>query len=128
MTQATKEEKVLIIDDDKNYLRTLTDILFQQGYRNVIAVSDGLMGLDLARKERPALIILDVLLPQLDGFHICGMLKFDEKFKSIPIILLSGKGQESDREIAKSVRADAFLPKPLKPEVLNQKIKELLKQ
>ena len=128
MDQLTREEKILLIDDDRNYLRTLTDILSAQGYRNVIAVSDGLLGLDLARKEKPALIIMDVLLPQLDGFHICGMLKFDEKFKSTPIILLSGKSQESDQAIARSVRADAFLPKPLKPEVLNQKIKELLKQ
>ena len=128
MTPPAREEKILLIDEDKNYLRTLSDILLEQGYRNVIAVSDGLLGLELARKEKPSLIIMDVLLPQLDGFHLCAMLKFDEKFKTIPVILLSGKGQDSDKDIAKSVRADAFMSKPLKPELLNKKMKELLKQ
>ncbi len=123
----SKDGKILMVVDDKNFLVTICDVLLEQGYRNVITVSDGLVGLELARKEKPALIILDVLLPKLDGYHICGLLKYDENYKSIPIILLTGKGRDAEMQLGEKVKADLCLPKPVNSVTLVEKVKFFLK-
>jgi DNA-binding response OmpR family regulator len=71
--------------------------------------------------------MLDLMLPKLDGYKVCRMLKFDEKYKHIPIIMLSARAQEADKKMGDAVGADGFVTKPFEPQVLLSKVKELLK-
>ncbi|MDP8229653.1 MAG: response regulator [Candidatus Gorgyraea atricola] len=83
--------------------------------------------LNKARGEKPDLIIMDLMLPKLDGFKVSAMLKFDENYKDIPIIILTARAGETDKKKGKDVHADAYITKPFEPEALLAKIKELLK-
>jgi len=94
----------------------------------VLCAYDGQDGLDKARKEKPDLIILDLMLPKIDGYKVCRMLKFDEKYKSIPIILFTARAQEEDVKLGKEVGGDAYIIKPFEPQVLLAKINELIKK
>jgi DNA-binding response OmpR family regulator len=78
----------------------------------VLAAADGEEGLRRAREERPALIVLDLMLPKLDGYKVCRALKFDERYKLIPILILSARSGEQDRRLALDMGADAFVTKP----------------
>lgn len=119
-----KISRVLLIEDDPDMIEAMRIRLEANNYAVVVA-RDGLEGLDKARTEKPDLIILDIMLPKMDGFKVCRMLKFDEKFKNIIIIILSAKVQKSDIERGKEVGADAYITKPFKAEELLAKIKEL---
>ena len=97
------------------------------GYKTISA-DNGLSGLNLARKEKPDMVILDIMLPGLDGHKVCRMLKFDKKYKMIPIIMLTARVQESDQKLGLEVGADAYLTKPFVHKKLLAKMKELLGQ
>jgi len=118
-------KKILVIDDERDLVETLTYRLEAFGYE-VLTAYDGQEGLDKAREERPDLILLDVMMPKMDGYQVCRMLKFDEEFKSIPIIMLTARGQDSDRETGETVGADEYVTKPFEANDLTNKIKELL--
>jgi DNA-binding response OmpR family regulator len=120
-------KKILLVDDEKDLVETLTFRLEANGY-GVIKAYDGQEGLDKARSEKPDLIILDLMLPKMDGYKVCRMLKFDDKYKSIPIILFTARAQESDKKLGQEVGADAYITKPFEPQILLSKIKELLKE
>ena len=120
------KKRILVVDDEADLLEIISLRLQAYDYEVVTAI-DGQDGLDKARKEKPDLIILDLMLPKIDGYKVCRMLKFDEKFKQIPIILFTARAQESDVKLGKEVGADAYLTKPFEPEVLLAKIKELIK-
>ncbi len=94
----------------------------------VITAFDGQEGLDKARHEKPDLIILDLMLPKIDGYKVCRMLKFDEKYKKIAIILFTARSQKADEKVGFEVGADAYITKPFDPKVLLEKIKILLKE
>lgn len=93
----------------------------------VLTAKDGQEGLDKARKDKPDLIILDLMLPKIDGYKVCRMLKFDEKYKGIPVIIYTARAQEADEKLGYEVGADAYLTKPFDPKKLLAKINELLK-
>ena len=97
----------------------------KEGYE-VISSSNGLFGLRKAREDNPSLLILDVMLPGLDGFEVCHRLREDPATASIPVIILSAKGQDTDREAALKVGANEFYAKPADRVVLLKKIAELL--
>ena len=118
-------KKILIVDDDPGIIRVLQTRLEANGYE-VIAASDGKDGLEKATTLSPDLIILDVIMPEMDGLTLCGILKFDEQYASTPIIMLTIKGEEIDREVGRKVKADAYLTKPFRSEDLLEKIKELI--
>jgi DNA-binding response OmpR family regulator len=118
-------KKVLVVDDNEKTIKLVKYNLEKDGFK-VICSMDGLEGLSLARKEKPDIIVLDVVLPGIDGHRLCSFLKFDQKFKHIPIIMLTGHIGEESEKISKETGADAFLTKPYKPEVLLSKIKELI--
>ena len=120
---ATK--KILLVDDEPHIVIMVENRIKQAGYE-IITASDGQQGLEKARKEKPDLIILDVMLPKLDGYKVCRMLKFDEKYKHIPIIMFTARAQEADRKMGEEVGADGYITKPFEPQVLLAKIKELL--
>ena len=117
--------KILVTDDSPTILEILKSVLVEEGYE-VIAAADGQQALDLARAENPDLIILDLMLPKIDGYKVCRMLKFDEKFKNIPIIMLTARAKDDDEKLGKEVGADAYLRKPFQPEEVIDQIKKLL--
>jgi DNA-binding response OmpR family regulator len=120
-------KKILLVDDENNIVTILEARLMANGY-DVVTASDGQEGLAKARSEKPDLIILDIMLPKLDGYKVCRMLKFDDQYKHIPIILFSARTQDSDLETGKQQGADAYITKPFQPDALLSKIKELLPQ
>lgn len=120
------KKRILVVDDEMDLVETLTYRLKANNYE-VITASDGQEGLDRARREKPDLIILDLMLPKLDGYKVCRMLKFDEKYKHIPIIMFSARVQESDKKTGMEVGADGYITKPFEASMLLEKIEELIK-
>ena len=117
--------KILVVDDDPIMLLACQHFLSGEGYE-VLGAMDGLSALEIARKERPDLILLDLMLPKLDGFEVCHMLKADEKFKSIKILMVTGRKDEDTIETSKKVGADGCLTKGDSPQRLVEVIKRLL--
>jgi DNA-binding response OmpR family regulator len=117
--------RILLVDDEKDMVEVINLRLEANGYQVMVA-TDGQEGLTMAREKRPDLIILDIMLPKMDGFTVCRMLKYDEKFQDIPIIMLSAKIQAADLERGEEMGADAYITKPFKADELLAKMKELL--
>lgn len=119
------KKKILIVDDEEDLRKMLKFRLEAVGFDITEAV-DGHEGLDKARSTGPDLLILDLMLPKIDGYKVCRMLKFDEKYKHIPIIMFTARAENKDKQIGKEMGADTYITKPFEPEVLLAKIKELL--
>lgn len=109
--------RILAVDDSPTVLEMITQILENGGY-SVLTAVDGAEALDTARAERPDLILLDVMLPKLDGYRVCRLLKFDQNYRDIPIIMLTAKAE--DQAMATGIRtgADQYLTKPVDPDTL----------
>ena len=120
-----KKIRVLLIEDETDMVEAVRIRLEANDYE-VITASDGPEGLNKARTAKPDLIILDVMLPKMDGFTVCRMLKFDEKYNKIPIIMFTARTQQTDIAQGKEMGADAYITKPFKSEDLLAKIRELL--
>jgi len=118
--------KILMVDDSATVTAINKEALESQGYE-VITASDGEEGFKRAKLESPDLILLDVMLPKLDGYMICRMLKYDEKYKNIPIIMLTAKASDQDRQTGKEVGADDFVVKGASIEDLISIVKKHLK-
>ncbi|MFA5349691.1 MAG: response regulator [Candidatus Paceibacterota bacterium] len=118
-------KKILLVDDEPHIITMLENRMKHAGYE-VITACDGQEALLKAHKEKPDLIILDLMLPKLDGYKVCRMLKFDEKYKHIPIIMLSARAQEADKKMGETVGADGYVTKPFEPQVLLGKVEDLL--
>ena len=118
-------KKILVTEDSPTVLEILKSVLEEEGYE-VIAATDGQQALNLAKTDKPDLIVLDLLLPKIDGYKVCRILKFDEKYKNIPIIMLTARTKESDENLGKEVGADAYIRKPFQPEVIIDQIRKLL--
>jgi len=120
---AEVSKKILVVDDEPDVASLLTLMLKSQGYK-VITAGDGQEALEKARAEVPDLILLDIMLPRLDGYKVARMLKFDENFSHIPIIMLTAKIQEKDRKTGLEMGADAYITKPFDTAALLEKVKE----
>lgn len=118
-------KKILIADDEVDLVETLTYRLDAAGFE-VIAAHDGMEGLAKARKEKPDLIILDVMMPKMDGYQVCRLLKFSKDTKDIPIIMLTARSQDQDRITGQEVGADIYITKPFDGAQLVKKIQEIL--
>jgi DNA-binding response OmpR family regulator len=118
-------KKVLVIDDEKDLVKTLVFRLEANGFETLVAY-DGQDGLDKAKKMKPDIIILDLMLPKMDGYRVCGLLKNDVRYSKIPVIMFTARAQESDIVMGKEVGANAYITKPFDPKVLLDKIRELL--
>jgi DNA-binding response OmpR family regulator len=118
-------KKILVVDDEPDVASLLTLLLKSQGY-NVVSAGDGQEALEKARSEQPDLILLDVMLPKMDGYKVARMLKFDENFSSIPIIMLTAKVQEKDKQIGMEMGADDYVTKPFDTAALLAKVKAVL--
>ncbi|MCR4337781.1 MAG: response regulator [Candidatus Omnitrophica bacterium] len=126
MTTQSESSKILIIDDDPLILRLMDEVLKTKGYEILIA-SEAASGLEMAIKKNPDLIILDVMMPIINGYNICRLLKKEVGMRDVPIIFLTCRSEEDDRRIGEQVGADAYLPKPFNTPDLLLKIEELLK-
>jgi len=120
-------ETVLLIEDDKNILELVKYNLEEEGFR-VRTATRGNAGLETALKERPALVILDLMLPEMNGLEICKILRQNEKTRMIPIIMLTAKGSESDKVVGLELGADDYVTKPFSPRELMARIKSVLRR
>jgi two-component system alkaline phosphatase synthesis response regulator PhoP len=111
MSEERSRGKVLIVDDEPDLVRILQFGLQSAGYA-VECAGDGQEGLKKARESRPDVILLDLMLPKLDGYKVCRLLKFDERYKQIPIVILSARTQEGDQALAMEMGANVFVTKP----------------
>ncbi len=117
--------KILLVDDEPDALEVLGFKLRQAGY-NALLAKDGARAIALARDERPALIILDLMLPEVDGLEVCKILRRDPNTASIPIIMLTARAAEMDRVLGLELGADDYVTKPFSPRELLLRIKKLL--
>ncbi len=118
-------KKILVIDDEKDITETISFMLQAQGYE-VVEGYDGEEGLKLAKEVMPDLIILDVMMPKINGYKIARLLKYDNKYKHIPIIMVTARGQDTDKLIGEETGADEYITKPFEfEEILNAVSKHL---
>jgi CheY-like chemotaxis protein len=118
-------KRILICDDDPVILRLLQVNLELEGYETLLA-HHGEKAVEVATAERPDLVILDIMMPRMDGYEAAKHLKGDDRTKSIPVIFLSAKAQPSDIERGKSYGVDDYLTKPFDPNELLQAVERLV--
>jgi DNA-binding response OmpR family regulator len=118
-------KRILSIEDEPAIQMTLKARLEANGYE-VLCASDGEEGLARAQAEKPDLIILDLMLPKRDGYSICRLLKFDQRYRHIPILMLTARGLEKDRETGMKTGADAYITKPFDSADLLATVRRLL--
>lgn len=121
------KETVLVIEDEKNILELVKYNLEEAGF-HVLTAQRGDTGLELARKQKPSLIVLDLMLPETDGVEICKTLRQNEKTSGISIIMLTAKSQETDKIVGLEVGADDYLTKPFSPRELVARVKAVLRR
>jgi DNA-binding response OmpR family regulator len=118
-------KKILIVDDEVDLVETVRFPLEMEGF-NVLVSYNGEDALNQARKEKPDLILLDLMLPKLDGYKVCRLLKFDERYKNIPILMLTAKTQEKDKALGMETGANEYITKPFDLDKLVEKVKTYL--
>ncbi len=118
-------KKILIVDDEPNILLSLEFLMRREGHA-VITASDGQQALDKLSEDRPDLMILDVMMPRKNGFEVCGEVRADPTFASMPILMLSAKGREAEMKKGLSLGANAYITKPFSTHDLVEKVNELL--
>ncbi len=118
-------QKILVVDDEPHIVRLLKDVLTRRGYE-VVTASAGDEALVVARAERPALIFMDVMMPNLSGFEACRLIREDPELQATPIFLLTARGQERDVEQGSAVGADRYLTKPFSPRQLADLVEQTL--
>jgi len=119
--------KILIVDDEEDILTLLEYNLEKAGFK-VISADDGPEAIELTKKENPSLIILDIMLPSMEGTEVCKVIKRDNATSHIPIIMLTAKGEEVDRIVGLELGADDYITKPFSPRELILRVKAVLKR
>ena len=121
------ENKILIVEDDHDIVEMVEYNLKEEGYETISALN-GEDGLRLAKKENPDLIILDIMLPIINGFEVCRILKNEKVTADIPVIILSAKSQETDKVVGLELGADDYITKPFSPRELIARIRAILRR
>ncbi|MBI3009822.1 MAG: response regulator [Candidatus Omnitrophica bacterium] len=119
--------KILIVEDEKHIMETIRYNLEKAGFRTLIA-HDGTRAIELAQREIPDLVTLDVMLPEHDGWEVCRLLRQDSRTRHIPIIMLTIKNEESDKIVGLELGADDYMTKPFSPKELIARIKAILRR
>jgi two-component system alkaline phosphatase synthesis response regulator PhoP len=117
--------KILVVDDEVNITQILEFSIGAEGYE-VVTAANGEEAIDKARREQPDLIILDVMMPKIDGYEACRILKANPLTKSIPVVLLTAKGRDIDKRLGYEVGATDYIIKPFSPNKLIDRIHQLL--
>ncbi len=120
-------EKILIVEDDKHISKLVKYNLEKAGFECIVIIT-GEKALEILDKESVDLIILDIMLPKMDGFEVCKQIKQDKKLTAIPIIMLTAKGEEMDRVVGFELGADDYVVKPFSPRELILRVKAILKR
>jgi two-component system phosphate regulon response regulator PhoB len=121
------KETILVVEDEQDILELIRYSLAREGYQ-VAGVTTGEAALEAARNARPALIVLDLMLPGLDGLEACKLLKADDRTKDIAIVMVTAKGEEADIVTGLELGADDYIAKPFSPRVLLARIKAVLRR
>jgi DNA-binding response OmpR family regulator len=117
--------RILLVDDEPSIVKMVGKRLEVEGFEVLIAM-DGQDGLAKARSASPDLIVLDLMLPKMNGYEICTMLKQDARYQRIPVVLFTAKAQEKDEKLGMECGADAYVRKPFRAQELLEKIRALL--
>ena len=120
-------KKILIVDDEADILTLLEYNLDKAGFE-VVSAQDGPEAIELTKKKRPDLIILDIMLPSMEGTEVCKIIKKDEATSHIPVIMLTAKGEEVDRIVGFELGAEDYITKPFSPRELILRVKAVLKR
>lgn len=118
-------KKILIVDDEQDIVESLQFVLEATGFECHCAYN-GEDGLNLAREILPDLIILDVMMPKINGFKICRLLKYDNKYKNIPILMVTARSQVEDQQIGEETGVDEYITKPFDLDEIVEKVKGYL--
>jgi len=119
--------KILLVDDDPDVIEIIRFNLDQEGY-SISTASDGKKAIEEADRELPHLIIMDVMMPNMDGIEACGLLRKDPRFKETIIMFLTARGEDYSHVAAFDAGADDYVTKPVKPKILVSKVKALLRR
>ena len=120
------KDRLLIVDDERDFVDALVERLEASGF-DILKAFNGKEGLEKAHSEKPDLIVLDIMMPEMNGYDVCRKLKFDKAFKDIPIIMLTANFYPDDIRFGQEMGADAYMTKPLELELLLHKINALLR-
>jgi len=119
--------KVLVVDDEE-YIQHILNFSFgAEGYE-VITAADGEEAVKIARSEKPDIIVLDIMMPKMDGYEACKQIKADPQTQDIPVILLTAKGREVDRKLGAEAGADDYVVKPFSPGRLIERVEGFIKR
>lgn len=118
---------VLIVEDEVDIRELLEYVLEREGF-GVLSAADGQIGLGLARRKGPDLILLDLMLPGLDGLEVCRQLKHDRATRAIPVIMVTAKGDEADIVLGLGLGADDYVPKPFSPKEVVARVRAVLRR
>jgi DNA-binding response OmpR family regulator len=118
-------KEILIVDDEPSIVVPIQFLMEQQGY-NVLVAENGEDALDIIYKYKPDLILLDIMLPRIDGYEVCEIVRLDPKYRDIKIIFITAKGREVEIAKGLALGADAYITKPFSNTELVSKVKELL--
>ena len=116
---------ILIVEDDPKSLKLTRDLLQVSGYATIEA-TDGKQGVELAKAKKPDLILMDIMMPKMDGYTACSKIKADQATKVIPVIMLTAVGYELNEELAKRLGANGYITKPFTREELLDAISQFL--
>ncbi|MFN0058108.1 MAG: response regulator [Planctomycetota bacterium] len=122
-----KKQQIAVIEDESDLREVIQYNLEREGYR-VLDAADGESGLALIRRETPDLVLLDLMLPRLDGIEVCRRLKADSATKPIPVIMVTAKGEESDVVLGLGLGADDYVTKPFSPKELIARVRAVLRR
>jgi DNA-binding response OmpR family regulator len=117
--------RILIVDDEPNIVLALELLMKREGYE-IRTVGDGERAVEAAETFRPDLILLDVMMPRMDGFEVCQRIRADASLKDISIVMLTAKGREVEREKGLALGADLYITKPFSTREVVRKVKEML--
>ncbi|MBT3879213.1 MAG: response regulator [Candidatus Scalindua sp.] len=120
-----ENKQLLLVEDDLYSAETLKFALEAKGH-DVTLATNGRDALNMVNDDMPQLIILDVMMPKMDGYHFCRLIKFDARYKHIPIIIVSSKIQDADRELGLACGANEYITKPYDLNILISTVEESL--
>ena len=117
-------KKVLIVDDEENVRRLVSSMLGNK--YSVLEAKDGEQAVDMARSHKPDLVLMDIMMPNVDGYTACHQIKMGQDTKAIPVVMLTALGQELNMKLAKEIGADGYITKPFPPLELMNTVKRFL--
>lgn|SRR5574344_1202802 len=119
------KKKILIVDDEHDIVETLKFVLEAKGY-DCYCAFDGEIGLNLAKEIKPDIMILDVMMPKINGYKIARLLKYDSKYKDIPILMVTARSQDEDKLIGEETGVNEYITKPFELDYVVEKVEKYL--